>query len=547
MEQLFKYYEKKMCLFHEQETGQSTWHWSKIPDDVLVKSGWRYNLNQLRATRFQRRSQGEPMEYGLDAISYDGATYHGLQAKCWNDQRSICAYDLGTFLSVMMNRLCLKNRNSQGFLYTMARLERHLEEDLRNGNIVHTRRLEYPQLQDVPTETIVEEIFTPKPLRDYQKEAIQSLLEQKKKGVENGWLNMCCGTGKTLIYSEFARSFQKIIVISPLRVSAEQNLKRISEWLALDAEQTLLVDCDGVRDDVVVKKFWKEKKKHILVSSTFKSAEDVLQPALFGKKNNSMDENVLIIVDEAHNRSEHMREWLTKKKKNAFLLWVSATPIPHEDELLLFKYSWADALKNNWICDYEIFLPILEKKDEAINLEGEDDEQLLALKARFLLIGMMRTGASRVIVYCHSKAECDEFADLFQKSCDTEMGLSENDVWISKITDEVSSKRRMDILKEFQNNETRLSILTSVRILDEAIDIPKCDGIYLLRVSKNKESWVRTVQRMSRSNRLDPDNPHKKSSVFLWLNQTEQENLPKCLESRRSIGVSVRNPPFQTL
>jgi superfamily II DNA or RNA helicase len=351
-------------------------------------------------------------------------------------------------------------------------------------------------------------------------------------GVENGWLNMCCGTGKTLIYSEFARSFSKIIVLSPLRVSAEQNLKRISEWLGLGGEKTLLVDCDGVRDEAIVKKFWKKKTSR-LVSSTFKSAEDVLQLALFGKKN-TLSEEVLIIVDEAHNRSDEMREWLTRKKKDAFLLWVSATPLPQEDEPVLFHYSWANALRNKWICDYEILLPILEKKEEGDANDEMTEQEVLLLKARFLLIGMMRTGASRVIVYCYSKKECDEFSALFQHLCSEEMGLLEQNVWISKITDEVPSKRRMEILNDFQQNNARLSILTSVRILDEAIDIPRCDGIYMLRVSKNKESWARTVQRMSRSNRIDPDNPHKKSSVFLWLDQTEQETLPKCLEMMRT-------------
>lgn len=518
-----------MCLFHEQETCYPTWHWSNIPDDVLVKSGWRYNLHQLRKTRIQRKHDGEPMEYGLDGISYDGTTYHGLQAKCWNDQQSIRAYDLGTFLSVMMNRLCVKNHCSRGFLYTMARLERHLEADLQNGNIIQIRRLEYPQQEDLSINTLQEEIFTPKTLRDYQKEAVDRLLEYKKMGVNNGWLSMCCGTGKTLIYSEFARSFQKIIVISPLRVSAEQNLKRISEWLSLNEKQTILVDCDGIRDEVVVKKFWK-KQEIILISTTFKSADDVLQIVLFRKKHH-LDENVLIIVDEAHNRSEEMREWLTNNKKQSFLLWVSATPIPHGDEPVLYNYSWSNALVNNWICDYEILLPILEKKEE--EHEDLDSYNLLILKARFLLIGMMRTGASRIIVYCHSKMECDEFSNIFQYLCNHEMGLIDSDVWISKITDEVSSKRRSEILYNFQKNNTRISILTSVRILDEAIDIPQCDGIYLLRVSKNKETWVRTVQRISRSNRLDPDNPHKKSSIFIWLDQTEQENLPKCLEMIR--------------
>lgn len=526
----FVKYEKLMCKHHSTITGQSTWHWRDVSDNVLVASGWRHNLNRLRHTRIQCKKEGVPVEYGLDGISFDGNTYHGLQAKCWEEKRRICANDIGTFLSVVMNRFQVKNKDSKAYLYTKANLETNLREDIENGGHIETIRLDYPELPDETTTT------KKKPakfqLRNYQVEAVNSLNTALQEGERNGWLSMPCGTGKTSCYGEFGRQFKKVIILSPLRVSAQQNLHRLTHQLGLKKQQTILVDCDHIREEKQVLDFWVDENNK-LISTTFKSAETLLQEVLFSK---NLSKDVLVIVDEAHNRTDEMRDWMTAKKGDSFMLWVSATPLPAENEQIFFSYSWADALNANWICDYDLLMPIItsnNEEDTDVDTTKMEDDDLLMLKARFLISGMLRLGVRRVISYCYSKSECDKLIEILRKVCCEEMGLVEDDVWLSKITEDVPGKRRDEILNEFQQRDKRIHIITSVRILDEAIDIPACDGVFFLRVTNRRESWIRTIQRMSRANRRDSSNINKKARIFLWLDNANHEKLPKCLEMIR--------------
>ena len=49
--------------------------------------------------------------------------------------------------------------------------------------------------------------------------------------------------------------------------------------------------------------------------------------------------------------------------------------------------------------------------------------------------------------------------------------------------------------------------------MDEGIDIPECDAVYLTHPNNNP---INIIQRISRSNRLDVNNKEKKAKVFLW-------------------------------
>lgn len=525
-----------MCIHHKETTKQETWHWRDVPDNVLVASGWRHNLNRIRHTRLQHKKEGVPVEYGLDGISYDGTSYHALQAKCWTTSRKICANDIGTFLSVMLNRFKVKDEKSRAYLYTKAALEINLKEDIEHSGLVEVVPLDYPDDNSTPTLPTPTETHQTISFRDYQLDAVVALHKSKDDGFFNGWLSMPCGAGKTICYGEFARQFRKIIILSPLRVSAQQNLERLTRHLSLSRKETMLVDCDHTRDEKSVRDFWAQSSGK-LISSTFKSADNLLQDIVFGP---ALSNDVLIIVDEAHNRTDDMTKWLTSKRGDAFLLWVSATPLPVETEPVLFHYNWKDALEAGWICDYDLLLPIIKAR----NTENNDDDmqvpfqlndgQLMELKARFLVSGMLRLGVRRVISYCHSKAECDRFLDELKNVCCEEMGLADEDVWLSKITDDVNGKDRKNILQEFQTSNRKIHVIASVRILDEAIDIPACDGVFFLRVTDRRESWIRTIQRMSRANRRDPSNPQKRARIFLWLDNENHDRLPRCLEEIRN-------------
>jgi hypothetical protein len=61
----------------------------------------------------------------------------------------------------------------------------------------------------------------------------------------------------------------------------------------------------------------------------------------------------------------------------------------------------------------------------------------------------------------------------------------------------------------------------SIRILDEGIDIVKCDSIFITNITDNT-SEKRTVQRMCRANRLDEDNPCKIANIFIWTDDNNK-------------------------
>jgi len=64
--------------------------------------------------------------------------------------------------------------------------------------------------------------------------------------------------------------------------------------------------------------------------------------------------------------------------------------------------------------------------------------------------------------------------------------------------------------------------VTAIHILDEGVDLPKCDSVFITRMGE-WTSDIRTVQRICRANRIDSQNPNKIASCFLWtddLNKT---------------------------
>jgi phage anti-repressor protein len=92
---------------------------------------------------------------------------------------------------------------------------------------------------------------------------------------------------------------------------------------------------------------------------------------------------------------------------------------------------------------------------------------------------------------------------------------------IKKITSNTNKKDRVDILLYFEqeSSEEELKIILSIRILDEGINLIKCDSIYLTNLGDNSND-VRTVQRFLRANRIDPTNPNKKAHIFIWCEDT---------------------------
>lgn len=374
---------------------------------------------------------------------------------------------------------------------------------------------------------ILDQVVIPKSIKpfEYQEEACNTIIthfETDNKAI----LSLPCGCGKTFTSWMIANKFDKIILISPLKQFAKQNLSRYKEYGY--ANPTLLIDSEGTRDLETIKEFVGSNSK-CLLSVTYKSVDLIAKLDLVG---------YLIIVDEFHNLSKTNITDITdpfcqvlSNPSNKFL-FMSATPRVYELETqddgtplidlgqITYSMSFTTAISNGYICDYKIFLPSIHETNQDLLADmskeidiGTIQTQMLA-KTTFLFKGLLDQGARKCIVYLENTVELEAM-------CDAIVLLNEYyflDLNIQQITAQTTYKSRTQILNKFANSR-QVELLLSIRILDECVDIPSCDSIY---ITYPTESKIRTIQRMCRCVRKDPSNPFKIAKVFIWTNQYNQ-------------------------
>lgn len=536
-------YEHYCVNYHKNNyKNQDVYHWSNIPEDILKDSGFITDFNKLRMQRMLDKKNNKintVQEYGLDGIACekinDDLIFHGLQMKLW--EKKLTGNDLGTFYQVLFCRLQIQNKLSKGYIYHSCKLEINLSDDIKNScGIVVSTFIENPFKNDnkkITRVTKEKDCI----LRNYQKEAIEKL---NKNWEDVKLLSTPCGTGKTIICAHHLNDeqYDNVFLIAPLKCQVKQLFDRVKNFLP--KYESLLVDSDssGTTDFDDVKNILNGKIKCI-TASTFKSTEDVLykifekeeKPKKVNKKTGKVIENKnnneefdlsnsILIVDEAHNLlgNEQLVEIVKKFPK---VLLVTATPPLNMEEIMecdvIYDYKFKEAIENKHICDCKFYLPMIIEKEVKIEKPKEltklDDN--ICKKCLFVINGMLKTGSRRCIVYLTKTDEYEEYKKTVTKIMNDYHGLP---FWTNLIVSETTQKQREEILKDFKKNEDRLDtikLLFSIRILDEGIDIVKCDSVFITKIGDNVND-IRMVQRVCRANRIDTENPNKVASCFLW-------------------------------
>lgn len=283
----------------------------------------------------------------------------------------------------------------------------------------------------------------------------------------------------------------------------------------------------------------------------------------------------LLILDEAH--TVGMANWFQLSWKNASfnkLLWLSATPERKDNNHLdLFKMAkklmsitYQEALENGWISDYTMYNVgvtltneeqlIYNKIDksleelyaEMVKLEKEDittirkqafslANQYLATKTwKYVKIGMEYfnlIGQRKSLLYNaenklirtvnYIKKNVDKKILVFSQSQDfaDKLQVALGDICVT-IHSGLSDKERDANLIKFRDKRTKVRVISSVKALNEGIDIPELDvGICVAGTSSKKDG----VQMLGRVCRLYGDkhalffNLYIKGSQDLyWLN-----------------------------
>jgi superfamily II DNA or RNA helicase/ribonuclease BN (tRNA processing enzyme) len=545
-------YEKKKLLEHSRDyeyvmiekhrtdyadSLQAIYHWNIVPENFLWESGYINDINQNRLRRLLKHKSTPDSEkpllrdVGFDAMSLeiiDGIpTYCGLQAKMYSKNNKVTGDCLGTFYAKMRS-LEKKNPLSKGYLYSTSSLQVDIQENFKpfdtESNLEFKPLLwEPPDKRTLPTKSL-EIPETSLTLRDYQEKIINECMEYN--GIQ--FIHIPCGLGKTLITCHILKrkDISKIYAIAPLKISVE-NLRRIHSFFP--EYSILLVDSDteGTTDIEFIKDFIRTHDKYIILS-TFESTGEILSKII------TDFEDSCLVCDEVHNvlNNECLISFIKQfRDADADALLLSAT-IPEEllecfndDTYEEHTYTIKEAIDNGYITDYQIWLPHLIRKDEIdIHIPEElihfteGSLETIYAKGLYIINGMIQTGSRRCIAYLSSQEECNTFMEICRNICYEYHGIS---LWIDKIDSTIGASDRKRILTEFQSGDDSVyHILTSVRILDEAIDIPRCDSEFIGSVGEHS-SDIRFTQRGFRGSRLDRHNPTKKNHIFVWASGNE--------------------------
>jgi superfamily II DNA or RNA helicase/cell shape-determining protein MreC len=380
-----------------------------------------------------------------------------------------------------------------------------------NGN------LDNPDKEDIKTEIVP---------YSYQTEAVNKFKEHYDTN-NRGILSLPCGCGKTYTSYLISNDYKHIVIISPLREFASQNLNRFIEY-GYDKKNTLLVDTDGNRDINSIKEFIKENN-NLVISCTYNSM-DLISECL------DMFKDALFIIDEFHNLSKAN---ISDDENNIFkllmsehkILFMSATPRIYDIEYdenewldteyllgkVVYQMKFSDAISNKYITDYKIWLPSIHENNEELDKEQSiyNIDNQIKNRCKFLYSCIANNGSRKCIVYCKDTADMNSMMEGMKTLNDFYI----MDIDMYSISCENSEKERKNVLQSFTNNNEKIQLLFNIRILNECIDIPACDSIYISYAPKNK---ITTIQRISRAIRTDENNPYKIANVYIWCEAYEE-------------------------
>lgn len=339
-----------------------------------------------------------------------------------------------------------------------------------------------------------------KTLRDFQKTIFDKLVVSNE---HISLLDMPCGCGKGELYCHYATMFDIIVIMSPLKQHVDQNIKRLKDYLPDHRFITFDSDYYCNMTNINIHNVITQQKRSV-IGITYCAYERGIVSF-----QNIKQQKSLIICDEVHNVTKY--ECIYRSLFSNFSKVLLSTATPNETNIGFLEnrqrdtyyLSVGEAIEKHYITDYKIFIPQLDDNLEEDTLMNTDYET----KVKFMKTTINKTKCKKIIVYLYSITECDEFIEC----CKSHI---EGDYWYNTISCHVDLDSRKKILDDFQNNDKDVSILCSIHILDECIDIPKCDGVFLININQNDD--IKLVQRVFRSMRLDSTSPDKIATIMLW-------------------------------
>ena len=501
-------YEEYVCNYiNKSNNNLIAYLWKNVPDVILFNAKLIDDIDDCRLNRETCKNYIHDIGVDIVQINYDTNKISFIQ--CKNYEGSLCIKDLAGYFAIMAQS---EHYDKEGIIYTSNNKYSHNLVKVCKGR-THTF-IHLPMENNI---IIPKNIFVP---HSYQLECLENFNEYYSKNENNSAiLQMPCGCGKTFTSFLISENYNIVIIISPLKQHTEQNILNFKKYNKKEEIKSIIVDSEGTRNiNYILEKI--KKHTNIIIGSTYKSCDIIIEIIKKYK-------NAFIIIDEFHNLSynnifsidDNINMIIKSENKKLFM---SATPRIYELEdndqcdcsvedilgKIVYKMDFSYAITNNYISNYEIYLPIYDENNynqllEQIKINNYDN--LLIMKVLYYFESIKILGKLKTIIYFNSH----EHIDIFIKCFNDVNNYYNYKYHIDSIICSDTKSSRIKKLEEF-NNSVEISILCSVGILDECIDIPSCDSVY---ITYNCVSKIRIVQRISRALRK---HNNKIAKILIW-------------------------------
>lgn len=206
--------------------------------------------------------------------------------------------------------------------------------------------------------------------------------------------------------------------------------------------------------------------------------------------------------------------------------------------------NWA--IENKKITDYNLL--ILSNTEKEIN--DITNELKIDVKNKELFMSAFMSlksfekykDISHILICCNTTDNSDKISEYIDKI------LNKNIIKIDKkdfYNNSLHSNKKINIDLEDKNNEiekfkqSKYGIISSVYIFGEGFDLPKLNGVVF---AENMISDIRIVQTALRPNRLEKNNPNKKSYIIIpYMESDDVEKDNASFNRVRMIIGKIRN------
>lgn len=472
------------------------WLTKDIPEEILLKTNLRNNIN---IRNYLNR------DIGFDIMGIKDNEYYFIQCKNYN--KTIYINDVGSFFFL------LYSYDLKGIIYYNGDLSKNLY-DLRTDKMEYRYLNMNNMILDLNLNSELNMNFE---YRKYQEDAYNRLND-----LDRCILSLPCGMGKSYVSYLLSRKYKNIVIIAPTRVLTEELLNRFYNYYKTE-RNPILLSMDGELDinKIII-------KTHNIVAVTYKSIDILMK--LIDKL-----EDVYYIFDEYHNLSlnnlenENDNIYKILNDKDNMILFMSATPIKHVyfKDMINYNYKWQDAIYNKYICDFNIIIPNKKELPERILnefidlFENNELNKDIIIQIYFFIKNIIYYKNSKSIIYLTNCDLIDKYK-LIINNLSVFFGIK---MGINDICYYTSKTKRKKILNNFIEGQYEYNILLNISILNEGIDIPDCDSIFITNYSDN---MINTVQRMSRCNRITKKK--YKCYIYLWTSELEVDKIYEHLE-----------------